>query len=372
LAKQAARCIAEQAVMDLDPEHGFILESDAALSSLDTLVRAAQVNDVVVNGRHIDVCIVEGDEVRLPVVLLHTPYIECGSLVVKMSDSASGTIAGYIDAKTWSSAESSGQFELRAKFVSPADFDLTTCLQNIEKQFAANVNKPAEATAKGEAVLQFVREAQKMDIDAQRNVLRSAIASQQVRDTMVALDNYTPDQAPTVLRDSSTWEARVQRVSKRIQSKFPKLSLSEIEKQIREVGQQYGGQPESPAFRRMLSKRLAKAQFTHHSSSAIKEVLSPFIDSVAAGKSAADAIKGFVKDAVAIDVARVINEKRAVLGHFATATAEEIGFAFQHLSLQPAYSTHSQGESGVDAINEALELYEAAAVLETLLAIDYD
>jgi hypothetical protein len=80
-----------------------------------------------------------------------------------------------------------------------------------------------------------------------------------------------------------------------------------------------------------------------------------------------------LKNAVAVDLAAIIQKKRADMEHFTQLTAQEIGFAFQQLQLQPAYATHSQDETtGVDAINDALELYEAASVVEGLLNIDFD
>jgi len=38
--------------------------------------------------------------------------------------------------------------------------------------------------------------------------------------------------------------------------------------------------------------------------------------------------------------------------------------AFNQLSLQPAYATHSSADSGIESINEALQLLEAAELAE--------
>jgi hypothetical protein len=54
------------------------------------------------------------------------------------------------------------------------------------------------------------------------------------------------------------------------------------------------------------------------------------------------------------------------------ATADEIGMAFQQMALQPAYATHSAGDSGVDSINEALALLEATDMAETIKACDLE
>jgi hypothetical protein len=372
--KQAARCLAEQAIMDLDPELGFLIESDLSLASRDTLVRSAQVNDIVVNGRHIDICVLEGDEARLPAALFATTYIECGSLAVQMADASLGSIVGYIDEQAWAAAaaKSQGDAEIRIKFAPAAGFELASCLELIEKKFPANVNKPAPDPVKGDEVLQFVRSTKQVNVETQRRVISAALGNEQVRDSICALDDYTSDNTNSVLRDSSAWETRVNRISKRLLEKLPFLNKEQLEKALREIGEQYGGQPDSPRFRETLSKRIARMQLTAKASAVVREALSPFIDSLAAGKNAAEAIKSVVKDKVAVDVARVIKEKRNALGKFAGATADEIGFAFQQLALQPAYATHSQSESGVEPINEALVLYEAAAIVDAVMTIDFE
>jgi hypothetical protein len=371
--KQAARCVAEQAVMDLDPEFGFLVESDNSLASKDTLVRSAQVNDIVVNQRHIDVCLVEGDKVRLPSALAKTIYIECGSLAVQMADASQGAIVGYVEARQWDSGEENSQSgEITLKFAPTADFELAACLQMIEKKFPSNVNRSSIDAVKGDEVLQFVRNPGGLSIETRRRVISSAVANEQIRDNICALDNYVPDNTKKVLRKSAAWETRVHRISKKLVEKMPILKPEQVEKALKEIGEQFGGQPDSPLFRETLSKRIAKMHLTARASSAVRDALSPFIDSIAAGKSAAEAIKGVVKDKFAVDVARVIQEKRNALGKFADATADEIGFAFQQLALQPAYATHSQSDSGVQAINEALEYYEAAAIVEAVMDVDFE
>lgn len=96
-----------------------------------------------------------------------------------------------------------------------------------------------------------------------------------------------------------------------------------------------------------------------------------FIDKVVVGRGKVEAIREYVKNQAAVDVARVIAEKRNALQRFATASAEEIGFAYQQLALQPAYATHSASDStGLQAINEALNLFEAASFVEEFMEID--
>lgn len=373
VGKQAARALVEQAVMELDPELNFLLDNDESLASVDALVRAANVNDIVVNGRRIDVNIIENGEVTLPMALTETAYVECGSLVVQMDGVASGSIVGYVEPQAWqmASQQPPNSTEARLRVNAPESFDLAGCLQRIQAMPGAS--KSGGAAVKAEQVLQFVRDRHQLPLDVQRNVISAAMANAHVRETIAALDNFKPDQSPRILRDSSTWEARVARITNKLSDKFPKVSRDYIEKAIRETAQKYGGQPDAPGFKENLSKRILKEQLLRRASGAVKEALSPFVDSIAAGKNAADAVKGFVKDKVAADVAQIIKDKRNALERFSSASVEEIGFAFQQLAVQPAYATHSQSETGgVEAINEALELYEAAEVVESLMDIDFD
>jgi len=90
------------------------------------------------------------------------------------------------------------------------------------------------------------------------------------------------------------------------------------------------------------------------------------------GVNAVDAVKALVKNAVAVDLALAIKNKRQATAGFMAATAEEIGMAFQQLALQPAYATHSSGDSGVDSINEALALLQATDMADAIAACDQE
>ena len=211
-----------------------------------------------------------------------------------------------------------------------------------------------------------------MDLQTRRNVISAALSSEQVRDSISALDNFVVDRSQTILRQSSIWETRISRVTSKIQERFSSLSAEQIESTVREIAEQLGGQTDAPQFKERLSKQLTKQHLLRKASSAVRDAMSPIVDSLMAGKNAADSVKGFVKDKFALEVARVIQQKRNAIGQFAAASAAEIGFAFQQLAPQPAYATHSQSEDGVAAINEALELCEAAAIAQSLLEMDFD
>jgi hypothetical protein len=88
--------------------------------------------------------------------------------------------------------------------------------------------------------------------------------------------------------------------------------------------------------------------------------VSEVVDSVFSGQSAVDSVKNIISNKVAVDIAAKIKTQRTRADGFVAATADEIGKAFSQLSLQPAYATHSSADSGVESINEALQLLEAA------------
>ena len=371
--KQVARCIAEQAIMELDPEHNFIVENESSLSEVDALVQSLKVNDIVVNGRHIDVALLDDGEVLLSNALITTPYLECGSLIVQLDGANSGSVVGYVDATSWdviADMEHSPEV-VSVTFHPKANFDLADCLKRIEQYHPANVNKAVTTLPRAEDYLQFTRDRRSMPIEKQRQVVAAAVSSASVRKNIGHLASEKPDPSRRVLRDSAVWEVRTLMVVEKIQSKFPEISAEKIAEAVRQVGAQHGGQPEAPVFKESLLKILARQQLAAKFSPEVRSVMNSFIDKLVAGKNKAEAIRDFVKNQAAVDVARIIGEKRDAVRQFATASADEIGFAFQQLALQPAYATHSATDTtGVDAINEALQLFEAANVVEGLMDIE--
>jgi hypothetical protein len=372
--KQIARCIAEQAVLALDPELDLLLDSEASLAEVDAMARAVAVNDIVVNSRHIDVVLLEtgNRNVRMPAALAKTSYCECGSLVVQLFGTTSGAVVGYVDAASWNAAlDAKGADEFIEVPFSAQTFNLGQCLKRIEADVPTNVNKAARQQAKAEDYVSFLRDRQAMPMEKQRQVIESAIASAAVRENLTAISTVIPDTLPRVLRQSGVWEARVDQVVARLAEKFPSLKPGQIEVTVRSIGEKFGGQPEALKFKGDLIKALAKEDFNSRFSPELRAAASAIIDRVVSGKKAVEAVKDFVKNQVAVDIASIIKDTRQDVHNFAAATADEIGFAFQKLALQPAYATHSQGEtSGVEDINEALALMEAAQLVEELSQID--
>jgi len=374
-AKQLAYCIAEQAVLELDPQLGFVLDNENSLAEVDALVRAVQVNDIVVNGRHIDVSVLRDGIVELHKAVVHTPYLECGSLVVQLEGPSTGSIVGHIQSNSFAqAADMDGQAHdtIRLAFQAKENFDLSACLKQIERSHKPNVDKPVEELPKAEDYLQFSRDRQKLSLDKQRLVISAALSSPAVRKNIGVLSNFAVDTAPRVLRDSAVWELRSSNIVDKLKGSFPSIPENKIQDLVRKMGEKFGGQSESPLFREELLKTLARQEILSKVTADVKPKLDNLIATVLAGRNKVDTIKDFVKNQVAVEVGRLIGEQRDVYRQFAQASKEEIGFAFQQLAVQPAYATHSQPENtAVDEINEALHLYEAANIVEDAMALEF-
>ena len=96
LNQQLALLVAEEEIVGLNPELNFILGNNA-YCEMDSLVEAIGANDIVVNGKHIDVRIVDSSgRVSVERSLIGTPYLMSGSLVVALPGGTSGAVVNYI------------------------------------------------------------------------------------------------------------------------------------------------------------------------------------------------------------------------------------------------------------------------------------
>ncbi len=80
--------------MTIDPEIDLVIEAAHTLTEIDALVSTIGVNGIGVNGREIDVRPVSDDGfIAVPRVLIGTPYLSAGTLVVQMNGHAGEVIA---------------------------------------------------------------------------------------------------------------------------------------------------------------------------------------------------------------------------------------------------------------------------------------
>ena len=106
---RVARLIAVEAILALDPLLDFCVDEGSSLSEIDAIARVIAVNDIVVNGRHVDVAVVDSNNQLISLVnaLAQSKYSEYGSLVVRLSDTTCGALVGYVKPQIWQNLDRS-------------------------------------------------------------------------------------------------------------------------------------------------------------------------------------------------------------------------------------------------------------------------
>ncbi|MCC6978247.1 MAG: hypothetical protein IT343_07985 [Candidatus Melainabacteria bacterium] len=376
LSNELARLVAEESVLAIDPEVDLVVEAANTLSEIDALVSSAGVNGIGVNGREIDVRPLDEDGfILVPRVLIGTPYLSAGTLVVQLNGHA-GEVVAHVGPGSFMAQEDKAGNEAYVHVrvnIDPA-FDLEKTLTSIVNapvvDFAQNLkNIPDEAE-----LARFLTNRQEMIVARQKQIVIAIASKDAVRDSFIKVAETTPwGKLSQILQTSGVWEVRTLRFTEKLVEKFPSLSRDRIKEEIRKGGEEHGGQPDAPEFRRELIKRLTKLEVEERLKSAAPAKIKQIMDAVASGKTAQDAVNAVISNKVAVAIAVSIKEQRSFVKDFCQASAEEIGLAFGKLALQPAYATHSfDPEAGMEAINEALLLLEAGQIAENAAALDLD
>ena len=176
-----------------------------------------------------------------------------------------------------------------------------------------------------------------------------------------------------VLSSGAAWNQRLDRISEKLGAKFNKLSKEDVRTLAAKIGEAFGGQPESSEFRQALLVVLTREELARSLPASLLQKASAAAESVLSGRAVADAVKDVSKNRVAVDVAAIIKRGRQQISGFVQASAEELASAYTQMALQPVYSTHSQDpQAGVEAINEALTMLEAAELAERIAKLDAD
>jgi len=369
LAPELARIVVEETVVASDLESGLILESNA-YSEDDSLVQALAVNDVVVNGAHVDVRVLGSDgRVSVARALVGTSYLANGSLVVRLDDGDGGEIVSHISETQWSEA-SGDDDSVSLPADTSAGFSLGSALRSLR---SAPEHESVRLPDGGE-LTRFVAARKEIAGQRQRELVEVLFARQDARAKLAdALSIWSAGTLQRILSSASLWNARVERLVDKLAPKFALIKRAEIKDVVMRVGEEHGGQPEAPQFKRAVVVGLARAEMVKRLQGADVARALAVVDKVLAGRSVATAVGDFVKNKVALDIARTIKDGRRGVEGFMAATADEIGMAFQQMALQPAYATHSHDEqAGVDSINEALELLEAGDVAERIAQIEQE
>jgi hypothetical protein len=370
-----ARLIAEESILALDVQLDLCLDEGASLSEIDALARVIPVNDIVINSHHIDVAIIDSDSghVALPVALAQSNYCRYGTLVVRLCDTTSGSIVGYIEPRIWlETAQLNKQTdEVECIFKSEPDFELERCLQSI---FAKTASEHELYTTESHGVdlqaadyIHFLRDLKSIPLSKQKKIIDNCLADSAVRENMSALCEFENENLPGILSQSAAWESRLYRLAERLQSHHPEWQLPQLIELLRNMGNNFGGQPESPAFKLSLARTLLTQKGAVKLSTKVQGLADSLLEQLFAGKKVVDSVRQYVKNQIAVDIAAQIQLKRIDLLNFSQATTDEIAAAVRQLSLQPAYATHSQSESSaLEDINEALQLFAIVKIGDEL------
>jgi hypothetical protein len=372
--QELARLVAEEAVIDLDCELGLLLENELSMNQSDVLAASLGVSDIVVNGHRLDVRAIDEDgEVVITRALVGSPYLSMGSLLVKLEGVHGGTVVGHLSSGAWLKAEDGlrDADPIRVP-VSLGDFNFAEFMVELTNKAVLNLPGASKLVNFKTDVNELINDKGLLIVARQKQIF-SYLCSHWSEETMAAVEaigyKLPAARVTKVLLAAGRWNAVVEKASDKLAARFTKLSKDEIRHQVMAVGERFGGEIKGPAFRSELLQQLAASELARSSTVPVN-VAQSVLAKVMAGVSAADAVKELVKNAVAVDLALSIKNKRQAATGFMAATADEIGMAFQQLALQPAYATHSAADSGIDSINEALALLSATDMADTIKACD--
>ncbi|MCC7532115.1 MAG: hypothetical protein IT342_26665 [Candidatus Melainabacteria bacterium] len=376
LANELARLVAEESVLAIDPEVNLVVEAANTLTEIDALVSTAGLNGIGVNGREIDVRPISEDGlIAVPRVLIGTPYLSAGTLVVQMNGHQGEVIAHVGPGSFLAQEDKAGQDDyVYVRVNIDPSFDLEKTLASLVTAPVVDFGQNLKSLPDEAELARFLTNRQQMIMARQKQVVTAIASKEAVRQSFIKVAEATAmTKLSNILQASGVWEVRTLRFTQKLAEKFPALSRDRVRDEVRKAGEEFGGQTETPEFRRELIKRLTKLAIEERLKATAPAKVKQIIDAVFSGQSAKDAVNAVVSSKVAVAIAVSIKEQRHALSGFCQASAEEIGLAFGQLALQPAYATHSfDPEAGMDAINEALALLEAGQIAEQAEDFDMD
>lgn len=366
---------AEAIVVELDPKLNFVCEQWESLNIIEPLASVLGINDLVINGRHIDVRVAEEDNfVSISKSIVGSSLLTSGSLVVKFEqkDSLEASIIAYLPANAWTQLkEKDGAVSLKVD-IDP-DFDLVATLKSIVRRVQTD-QAPEKKPSKEELKSFLQSPAASANL---RQILAGLCFDQETREEMIELAEDASVSMPLntvvdILQKASAWNHTCENITAALSARFKSVKPAEIKKIVQSLGERFGGQPEASEYMNAIIDDVVQAELNKKfkSANSLQTRMKALSSKLAQGVSLKDSVKALVNNPVAVDIAFTIKETRSNVDRFVDATVEEIGSAFQKLALQPVYATHSkENEAGVDSINEALELLEAHDIYEQAEAI---
>ncbi|MBI5175705.1 MAG: hypothetical protein SFV17_27130 [Candidatus Obscuribacter sp.] len=379
LRDEVARLMVESLILEMDPELEVLIDESASMSQSDNLAAALGVSDIVINGHRLDVrALAEDGTVSINRALIGSQYLSLGTLVVSLASLSEGKVVAFLGAGLWMKAEESekakpnqAEARLHLSVDCRSDFDFAATLKNfIAKPVVKLPSTSRLQDVKGDVDL-LLNNPDKL-ISARRKQIFSYLCSNWNEDTLALVESiklaHSLSSLDMMLRDAARWNNIVEKLTDKLAGQFDKVSRAEIRKQVLACGEAYGAQFRSPAFSKMLLTNLVAGQAAGKKS----KLFAALVEKIMGGAGSLDAVRELVLNKTAVELAHQIKCERNLkkFSGFVAASAEEIGMAFQKLALQPAYATHSSGDSGVESINEALTLLEIGEMAEALASID--
>ncbi len=375
LADELARVAFEEMIFNLDPDLGYLVDQEESLNSADIMASALGCNDVVINEHRVDIrALNDQDELLVPRVLLNSPALNNGTFAVRLEDNKTARIVGYVSvgALISSTDYTEDRSATILKVAPDNNFDLANILEQITRRVQIPLTNAVSVLPNGEELKSFFNNIEDITPQRRKQIITAICAHDEIRNFVKTFPvDLSRGTISKVLRSGSRWNKTTEELSVSLSTKYSKLTRDDIKNTLTELGETYGGQPEAPAFAKAARRKLTMEQLGRSLGQEKLARMKSIIDQVLDGKTVADAVKEKVKNSFAVDVAITIKKNREAAGSlmesFVTASAEEIGKAFQQLAVQPAYATHSSStDNGVDSINEALEILESCKALEEL------
>lgn len=367
--QETARQIAQQAILELDPELDLLIDEESAYSSDDRLLATFDLSDLVVNGVRLDVRVLADDgRISIPRYLVGTSYMNGGTLAVSFNADRTAAIVGYVPRSDWELQDKhAGSKEDKLVFRINGPFDLSK-LPAILASVQHNESRNHRANLHSTDIAQFCGHRQEMKLSQQRDFVDAVLHNQ----------NYWSDLESGIskvfvkktLVHAAVWNQKLENLSEKMLPKFKNLNKEEVKKVIAKIGERVGGHIESAQFRRDILLNLSKEELARSLAGEQLHKANKLIEQIFSGRSVVDGLKELVKSKTAIDLALSIKRQRQKLAGFVEASSDEIAFAFRQLALQPVYATHSQDSEGIESVNEALKLLEAAELAEELKALE--
>jgi hypothetical protein len=376
LANELARLVAEEMVTMLDPELNWLVEPEKSLSDNEALTALLAVNDLYINGFHLDIRPLEHDHtVTINRALVGTSYLTHGTLVVELLGAHRGRLAGYVSAADWMAADRDARDSAVATAkVGGQPVELDQLLTQAAQSQAGRPRGRQVAYPDRDELEKFVVDRLQLSIARQRQIVEGILSEpEKFRSFESYALSWSNGSLAHILTAGSVWNKRADTLAEKIAPRFKRLNREQIKRRILQTGENSGGQPQSPQFRRNLLANLAKDEILARFKGADASSLSKVVDSVFSGKAVMDTARDMVKSKFALELAVKIKAQRKKLSDFASATAEEIAMAFSQLALQPAYATHSASdEAGTESVNDALTVLQAAELAAELKKLELD